>query len=97
MFLNVAYGKEANRIVGVSDDLLNIELTCAFSLHFIILIDPYVEEGRANALLIHFLSTLLNIPNISCSLMYKDSKLAMKIEDIDYEDVFVKLQTVMLK
>ena len=29
--------------------------------------------------------------------MYKDSKLAMKIEDIDYEDLFVKLQTVMLK
>lgn len=68
-----------------------------FWLRSVMCVDPYVEEGRANALLIHFLSTLLNIPNISCSLMYKDSKLAMKIEDIDYEDVFVKLQTVMLK
>lgn len=70
-------------------------LSCFFS--FFIFVDPYVEEGRANALLIHFLSTLLNIPNISCSLMYKNSKLAMKIEDIDYEDLFVKLQAVMLK
>ena len=91
------YGKETNRIVGVSNDHLNIELSCFLCFGFAIFVDPYVEEGRANALLIHFISTLLNIPNISCSLMYKNSNLAMKIEDVDYEDLFVKLQTVMSK
>ena len=60
-------------------------------------IDPYIEEGRANALLIQFMSTLLNISSLNCSLVYEDSRLAMRIEEIDYEELFLKIERILGK
>ena len=60
-------------------------------------IDPYIEEGRANALLIQFMSTLLNISSLNCSLVYEDSRLAMRIEEIDYEELFLKIERILAK
>ena len=60
-------------------------------------IDTYIEEGRANALLIQFMSTLLNISSLNCSLVYEDSRLAMRIEEIDYEELFLKIERILAK
>lgn len=92
------YGQKSNQITGWSDEFLQVSMkstpTHSFSFSFLPTnqLDEYLEEGRANQLLIRFFSTLLDTSFLSLSLSMEKGRLALHIEGIDYEDIYLRLK-----
>ena len=57
-----------------------------------ITVDEYEEEGRANQLLIRFFCSVLDISFLNLSLCMDKNKLALRIEGVDYEDIYIRLK-----
>ncbi|KAK8822337.1 hypothetical protein WA577_005501, partial [Blastocystis sp. JDR] len=75
LFVNVRFGKGANKIVGESQDCLIIDMKYDFE-----------EEGKSNALLLQYLSSLLNLPLFNLSMSHEKNRLAVRVSEMDYED-----------
>lgn len=55
-------------------------------------LDEYEDEGKSNSYLIQFFSSLFHISSLDLSLMHFQKQLAIRIEGIDYEDMYVKIK-----
>lgn len=91
MLLIVEHGKGTNCIAGASDKGLLVyqkrRIVGVFSL-----LDEYEDEGKSNSYLIQFFSSLFHISSLDLSLMHFQKQLAIRIEGIDYEDMYVKIK-----
>ena len=55
-------------------------------------LDAYEDEGKANQLLIHFFSSLMDISYLNLSLGLEDDGFALRIEGMDYEEVYLRIK-----
>ncbi len=91
--MDVQYGKGTNRITGDSHDNLLIDMKCTPKRCDFTQIDPFEEEGKSNALLLQFLSSLLNIPLLNLSMSHERNRLAVRVGEMDYEDFYMRLKS----
>ncbi|OAO15547.1 hypothetical protein AV274_2740 [Blastocystis sp. ATCC 50177/Nand II] len=84
LFVNVRFGKGANKIVGESQDCLIIDMKYNFE-----------EEGKSNALLLQYLSSLLNLPLFNLSMSHEKNRLAVRVSEMDYEDFYMRLKNFL--
>ena len=54
--------------------------------------DAYADEGKANQLLIQFFSSLMDISYLNLSLGIEDDGFALRIEGMDYEEVYLRIK-----
>ena len=56
------------------------------------IVDYSEDEGERNRYLLQFISSSLHISSLDLSLLMISDKLAVRIENIDYEDIYLKLK-----
>ena len=58
-------------------------------------IDDFEEEGKSNALLLQYLSSLLNLPLFNLSMSHEKNRLAVRVSEMDYEDFYMRLKNFL--
>ena len=81
IYLDVKYNQDSNCITGFDDKRLFVSMKSA-----------YEDEGKANKLLIHFFSSLMDISYLNLSLGLEDDGFALRVEGMDYEEVYLRIK-----